>query len=106
MASSHKLILAICLPIALLTLLMGIAFNVMALEAYREYLRLGEDHRKLSFSDIQFVWVLSPLPSENPKREAVRQKFLRYQKWMNLVILGYLVGAGILVLCLNALGDR
>lgn len=105
MDRSIQIALAIGLLLFLLVVMAGIAFNVMALEAYREYQRLGREGKRLSFYDVQFMWLLSPPPSTDPKREAVRQRFLRYQKRSNVIIIGLTVGFGILVLALKAIED-
>lgn len=71
-------LLIVSVPLILLV----IVFHVMAYEAYRAYIRLGGRKGGLTLAEAQFLWIAHPPRSEEPRREAVRQQFLRHRKRM------------------------
>lgn len=85
-------------------LLTVIGFNVMAVEAYREYMRLGGRKGGLNFSEYQWIWAMSPPYSDDPRREAARQKFLRNQKRMLWTLVASFGIFGIGFFCLKIWG--
>jgi len=101
METSTQVLLAIGLPVGLLLMLMVIAFQVMALEAYREYKRLGGNKNGLSWREYQFAYTLYLVPSDDPRQEVQREKFNRYRRISTWLGVGFFGLFGIVFLMLK-----
>ena len=88
MLLSGNLIPIIFISVHAVFVIIFIVFQAMTLEAYREFQRLGGNKNGLKLGDTRKIWTVTFPPSIDPKREKVRQKFMKHRKRMVWTFMG------------------